>query len=1144
MGMLRSEFRKLLDQTVVHARETAELAAKQSLEALAVHYHEPFAHLTTDQRDTRIRLRTHARQLGDSVDNRSGRHSIDQLIHECAYEHWHRMLFVRFLSENELLIEPESQVAVTLDECDDLGRELSKSKWHLASEFAQRMLPQVFKPDHVAFEVVLAPEHQRKLERLVDDLPQDVFVTSDSLGWVYQFWQSRKKDDINASEIKIGADELPAVTQLFTEPYMVRFLLDNTLGAWFVNRCPNTPCPVELKYLRLCDDGQTANSDLEGWPRAISDLQILDPCCGSGHFLVGAFRMLVPMREAIDHVSVSEAIDSVLRENIFGLEIDPRCVAIAAFSLAFAAWTYPGSEGYRQLPTLNLACSGMAPNMSKKEWARLAEMATSTKSNPELSSSQSVKLKGTLDALYDLFLQGPLLGSLIDPTSVGPEVFRSEFAEVRSALLTLLQVKELNLTLKEGVIAAQGLARAAELLSNQFVLVITNVPYLGRGKQSEGLRKFCAKEYPAAKGDLATVFLRRCLKLCTDGGSVGLVLPQNWMSQMTYAKLRGILLRDSTWHLVARLGERAFNSVAGFNVAMLTLSHSVPISSQICLLDVSASKGPVEKAEQLGVAETIQVAQAIQLKHPDHIIASSDLSGQLLSKCAGAFQGISTGDNFRYRRKFWELPCITIEWRLLQRTVSEAEDFGGREHILRYLQTATETLRDQPGAVIRGASMWNKAGVTISQMRSLPATRYTGELFDNNCSAVGPAEDDLLAALWCYCSSPKYNAAVREIDQAVKVTNATLTKVSFDPEYWTQIARDQYPNGLPEPYSNDPTQWLFHGHPCGSVNWNRTDKRLIHGPLRCDSSVLHIAVARLLGYQWPAEFGRDMHLSQEQYYRVELSAALEPFADNDGIVCIPSVRSEFTAEQRLLDLLAQAYGSQWSSTKLARLLSNVKCASLDNWLRTVFFQEHCRLFHQRPFIWHIWDGRKHDGFHALVNYHNLAAPDGRGRQTLESLTYSYLGEWIDRRKHDQRQGKEGAEDRLAAAQQLQSQLKAILIGEPPYDIFVRWKPIIQQPIGWEPDLNDGIRINIRPFMAHDLPNGRKGAGILRYKPTIHWKKDRGKEARCAEQDYPWFWNDGTFTANRVNDLHLTRSHKESARRQEAQSAHNAPLRIL
>ena len=128
-----------------------------------------------------------------------------------------------------------------------------------------------------------------------------------------------------------------------------------------------------------------------------------------------------------------------------------------------------------------------------------------------------------------------------------------------------------------------------------------------------------------------------------------------------------------------------------------------------------------------------------------------------------------------------------------------------------------------------------------------------------------------------------------------------------------------------------------------------------------------------------------------------------------------------------------------------------------------------------------------------------------------------------------KRGEGGAEDRLAAAMELQKRLVAILGGEPPFDLFVRWKPIEEQSIGWEPVINDGVRLNIRPFMAQDLPGGKKGSGILRAKPNIHWKKDRGKEPTRDQGQFPWFWKDGKFTGERVNDVHLTNAEKRTAR---------------
>ena len=132
------------------------------------------------------------------------------------------------------------------------------------------------------------------------------------------------------------------------------------------------------------------------------------------------------------------------------------------------------------------------------------------------------------------------------------------------------------------------------------------------------------------------------------------------------------------------------------------------------------------------------------------------------------------------------------------------------------------------------------------------------------------------------------------------------------------------------------------------------------------------------------------------------------------------------------------------------------------WLRDGFFAQHCELFQQRPFVWHIWDGLR-DGFAALVNYHRL------DRKNLETLIYTYLGDWIKRQKDDIASRVDGAQERLAAAETLKKRLELILAGEAPYDIFVRWKPIRQQPIGWTWTSS----INIRTFLS--VPDIKKKA---------------------------------------------------------------------
>ena len=176
-------------------------------------------------------------------------------------------------------------------------------------------------------------------------------------------------------------------------------------------------------------------------------------------------------------------------------------------------------------------------------------------------------------------------------------------------------------------------------------------------------------------------------------------------------------------------------------------------------------------------------------------------------------------------------------------------------------------------------------------------------------------------ALWAYCSSPDFSKEVRKINQKFALEVKTLIRVPFDAEYWRDAAARKYPNGLPEPQSDDLTQWLFKGE------------------IKTSAESLQVAVARLLGYRWPDQ----------------VDDAIETLIDYDGIVCIPSVRGEEPAEDRLLAVLSAAYGEEWSTTKRDELFAQVgtKGKGLDWWLRHKFFEQHCKMFQHRPFIWHI-----------------------------------------------------------------------------------------------------------------------------------------------------------------------------------------------
>lgn len=1146
MDALHPDFRAKLEDAVTKARVIAEAGAKAALNRLAVSEAEPHSHLSDEQKKLRNALRAKARALGGVRDKAKRTQDVARLQREVAYEHWHRMLFARFLAENDLLLHPEHRVPVSIEDCKALADEESAATgkridaWQLAARFAASMLPQIFRQDDPALALTFAPEHLGELEALVEMLPAAVFSADDSLGWVYQYWQKEEKKRVNESGKEITADTLSAVTQLFTEHYMVLFLLHNTIGAWHAGKvlaantmlAESAESESELRkavaltvvggydfdYLRFVrgTDGKQgpwrpAAGLFPGWPAKAAELKVLDPCCGSGHFLVTAFLLLVRLRIGEESLSVSAAIDAVIRENLNGLELDARCTQIAAFNVALAAWKLNGK--WKPLPKLNIACTGIGPNTPVEDWLKLIEPQVA---KAPLRDRDPVRLG--IRALHNTFSDAPTLGSLIDVNRV-QAVGAADWETIRPYLEAAMTA-EADDELHADAVGAAGIADATRILAGPtqgYTLVITNVPYLGRGKQDATLQKYSDEYEQDGKADLSTVFISRGFAWLERAGSLAAVSPQNWLFLTTYKKLRERLLRRHSWNAVIRLGPNAFQEMNWWaaTTALFIISQNTPLDeSSILGMDVGQDKRQLIKAAMLRgeVDATLHVLpQAAQLLNPDaRIVLQESQSVDLVEKYADSIQGLATADYPRFGRSFWEVPSLGQHWSFQQGSVSEIENFGGRQGIVRWENGKGDLSRSEE-ARIQGLEACGKQGVAVSQMRLLPATRFEGTLFDNNVAVLVPKNTEHLPALWAFCSSTEFLLAVRAIDQKSSVTNATLGKVSFDLAYWQQLAQEKYPFGLPDPESDDPTQWLFHGRPEASLQ------------------PLQTAVARVVGYRWPVELDTEMYLSNQARLLAKSCDELMSLADPSGIASVPALSNGSAASERVRDLLEAAYGKKWSADKVEELLRSEAVAlkkkrpfaSLEEYLRDGFFDRHCSMFQNRPFVWQIWDGEK-DGFSVLVNCHKLC--DGEnGRRLLEKIVYTDLGDWITRQQNEIAGQKSGAERRLTAASELSKKLRLILAGEAPYDIFVRWKKLSEQAIGWIPDINDGVRMNIRPFVEADILRKKVG--------SLNWNKDRGNEpARHQKWEWPWFYNEkGEFTPERVNDIHLTLDQKKEAR---------------
>ncbi|MBY5538429.1 SAM-dependent DNA methyltransferase [Rhizobium leguminosarum] len=1102
---LRGDLRKAVEK----GRIVAEEGARDAIRRLGVADGKAPSYLNDPEKELRRRLRAHARALGDAFDRNEETQETKRLVEAAAYAHWHRMLFARFLAERGLLRNPEHDVAITLEDCRELAEaEGLTDAWAVAERYAAAMLPAVFRIDDPVLALDLDPVHTQKLHRLVTGLDAEVFQAEDSLGWTYQFWRAAEKDAVNKSGVKIGADELPAVTQLFTEPYMVRFLLHNTLGAWWAGKvlaadpalaetaanedALRAACSLPeyrfemLRFVREAENGpwRPAAGTFPGWPTEAKAITMLDPCCGSGHFLTEALTILVALRQVEEGLSPTNAVAAVLLDNLHGLEIDGRCVQIAAFAVALTAWRI---GGWQPLPLPHIAWVGAPPPLPKREFVALAE--------------GDVELEYALSALHDLFAQAPILGSLIEPS--GGDLFEAEkMREIERLLEPLLaRARRVEPDQAEGVIAARGMADAAAILSRKHIAVCTNVPFLGQRNQSRDLFEFINSRYPDSKSDLATVFFERLLRMVEWGGTVAMVSPQSWQFGWSYRDLRHKTLKDKTLRVIAALGPRAFETISGevVNVSLSVIDTKKPTEDQFFFgFDANDEQTPALKAEKLSRGEGSIINQRAQTGNPDFRINAKNgerRQGRLISDFAITFQGIKSGDDFRWVRNFWEIQELDADWKTMQTTVSRDVLYGGCNLIVYWGKDGQHLTRRRDEGQ---AAAKKYLAVAISQMGSLSCSILHGAAFDSNISPIFFLNETLSAPLFSFFRSDEYKAKVRALEPGRKINNTTFLKVAFDSERWTKHAEHEFPKGLPGPYTQDPTQWLFHGHPVDAAR----------------GFSLHVALSRLGGYRWPSEIDTEIPLSEEAREWIGKTAAL-PAGDNDGLLGVPAVAGEKALADRLRAYLAATFGADWSDALERRLVAEAdevldkkpaRDGSLEAWTRDRAFRQHCAMFGQRPFLWHISDGLK-DGFSVFVHYHRF------NRAALRKLTYTMLGDWLARAKAENNML------RYEKGRELQQMLEKVLEGEKPYDIFVRWKSLAQQPLGWDPDLGDGVRQNIRPFvlanvLTHDLSN------ILK-------DKDRGNDVSPA----PWY---SVFKGERRNDHHTTLAEKRAAREAAAE----------
>jgi len=572
------------------------------------------------------------------------------------------------------------------------------------------------------------------LSKAASTLTAEVCRDVEVIGWLYQFYIAERKDEVFAGfkkGKKAGADEIPAATQLFTPHWIVRYLVENSLGRlWMLNH-PSSRLIEQMDYY-------IAPADEEADFLTISspeELKIIDPACGSGHMLTYAFDLLYAIYEE-EGYAPSEIPERILAHNLYGTEIDPRAGALAAFALTMKARA-------RQRTFLN-----------KRQTANICVIGTIAFNPSELDFLLTHDGdQYSEEAFWNQFKRAEVFGSLIRP-KVEQTAELSRHLEELGDGGDILEADLLG--------RAAQVVRQAELLAGKYSVVVANPPYMGTKNMSAELSDYAKAHYPDTKTDLFAMFIERCQELTeADGGHAALITMQSWMFLSSFERLRERLLRVSPPTSMAHLGERAFDSIGGAVVSTTAFVLEVgrPLNAEGTYLRLIDGRNEAEKSQMMltaarGGANRYLSTSRVFTEIPGEPIVywlskamrESFSKGRPLRDIAEPRKGMDTGNNARFLRAWWEVSHKSTSltefragaWVPYNKGGGFRKWYGYREFLVDWRDGGSQ-MRTRSGSRYFGREGWTWGTVTSGglSMRFTPA----GAAFDNGGCTLFSSND-------------------------------------------------------------------------------------------------------------------------------------------------------------------------------------------------------------------------------------------------------------------------------------------------------------------------------------------------------------------------------------------------------------------
>jgi type II restriction/modification system DNA methylase subunit YeeA len=453
-----------------------------------------------------------------------------------------------------------------------------------------KVMPFLFDPVDSEAELLLPDNllHSNSpVKKLVDEIDEDLWDNVEIIGWIYQFYISEKKDEVIGKIVK--SKDIPAATQLFTPNWIVKYMVQNTLGKMWLATYPESYLKDNMEYyIEPAQQEPEVQKEIDAiTPEELNpeNLTFLDPACGSAHILVEAYDIF--KRIYLERGYRTRDIPRlILEKNIYGLDIDDRAAQLAFFSVLMKA----RQDDRRILNRDNLKLNISSIQASSSDDILQVETF--------FQGKDQIDIKNTIKELLNLFENGKTFGSLI----LIPEEIASKINNVK----TIIDGKLKNWGSKSSVQKLRKIVDQAWILSKKYDCVVANPPYMGSKGMNQQLKEFAKNRFPVSKSDLFAIFIERNLEFSKKQGLVGMITMQSWMFLSSYEKLREFILKQKTILSMAHFGARAFDSIGGEVVSTTTFvlkndNHSHLSGSYLRLID-----GKSEKEKKNALCEAIK----------------------------------------------------------------------------------------------------------------------------------------------------------------------------------------------------------------------------------------------------------------------------------------------------------------------------------------------------------------------------------------------------------------------------------------------------------------------------------------------------------------------------------------------------------